>query len=264
MNFCVTIEYFTCALDRLLRPDTKQGISTFMVGFLPPDFAQPSTFQTYITPSPATMVIAAYKHNSDDSPIRSPRTACWSSISTPDYRMFLHDLDDQASDKGMSGFQVLHRSANAADLSDLAVSKILLLLTPVMLPEISANTKPDKERQDPFEAFGRKLSKKHRRIRHVPYLATVGLTSTHEAFLREAGAVIYVTVHGSASKRSPTSSQHRKDWEGLTKPYVLLRYSQDAQGGRADSPHEEMNESVGPTDQQIDDVVKSLFSPTKL
>ena len=50
-------------------------------------------------------------------------------------------------------------------------------------------------RMDPFEPLGHALSKHHKRIRHVPYVPSVGMTETHLAFLRRgqyAGAVVVV------------------------------------------------------------------------
>ena len=46
---------------------------------------------------------------------------------------------------------------------------------------------------DPFEPLGRAIAEKHDKpVFHVPYVPAVGLTSKHEVFLREAGAVIVV------------------------------------------------------------------------
>ncbi|GAB1725840.1 hypothetical protein NU195Hw_g2565t1 [Hortaea werneckii] len=104
---------------------------------------------------------------------------------------------------------------NIAQLRDLSASAILMLFTPVMVPpgfhthaensptkpseEVSvpptpnAAPPPSKITTDPFEVLGKALSKHHRRIRHVPYVPTVGFTETHEAFLAQADAVILVS-----------------------------------------------------------------------
>lgn len=47
---------------------------------------------------------------------------------------------------------------------------------------------------DPFEPLGRALSRHHSRIRHVPYVPSVGMTGTHQAFLEHAAAVVLVVV----------------------------------------------------------------------
>ncbi|KAK5118642.1 hypothetical protein LTR85_008107 [Meristemomyces frigidus] len=93
-----------------------------------------------------------------------------------------------------------------AELRNLPASSVLLLLTPIMVPSGFSNydkrdTKPpeiskariDKIDTDPFEHLGRALSKHYQRIRHVPYVPSVGFTETHEAFLMKADGIIIVT-----------------------------------------------------------------------
>jgi hypothetical protein len=63
------------------------------------------------------------------------------------------------------------------------------------------------ETMDPFEAFGRALSTYHRRIRHVPYVAKVGFTATHEAFVSESDAVITVVCEPDIDKDRSVSDQ---------------------------------------------------------
>lgn len=65
---------------------------------------------------------------------------------------------------------------------------IVLLLTPVVAP---AGTPQGSER-DPFEPLGRRLANHHPWIRHVPYTARGGITSTHVGFIRLAKAVVFV------------------------------------------------------------------------
>ncbi|KAK5137017.1 hypothetical protein LTR08_001026 [Meristemomyces frigidus] len=99
-----------------------------------------------------------------------------------------------------------HPCRRLAKLRDLPTTSVLLLLTPVMVPSGFLNydkrvTKPyevSKARieqidTDPFEPLGRALAKRYHRIRHVPYLPSVGLTSTHEAFITQADGVVVVT-----------------------------------------------------------------------
>ena len=66
---------------------------------------------------------------------------------------------------------------------------------------------PETETMDPFEAFGRALSAYHRRIRHVPYVAKVGFTPTHEAFVDQAEAVITVVCEPDIDKDQSVSDQ---------------------------------------------------------
>ncbi|KAK5109251.1 hypothetical protein LTR62_007233 [Meristemomyces frigidus] len=115
-----------------------------------------------------------------------------------------------------------------AKLRSLDATATLLLLTPILLPQgytdpssqefteapytgpqpsRGKKTQPPHREQDqnhahhrtdPFEALGLALSKQHPRIRHVPYLPTVGFTPTHAAFLRDADAVIVVSCEPEA------------------------------------------------------------------
>lgn len=69
---------------------------------------------------------------------------------------------------------------------------IVLLLTPVVLPLDTASG------TDPFEPLGRELASYHPWIRHVPYTARGGITSTHISFVKRAKVVVFV-VSGPAS-----------------------------------------------------------------
>ena len=65
---------------------------------------------------------------------------------------------------------------------------IVVLLTPVVPP-----TQEDgHDGRDPFETLGRGLAENHPWIRHVPYTARNGITSTHVGFIKRAKAVIFV------------------------------------------------------------------------
>ncbi|KAF2232089.1 hypothetical protein EV356DRAFT_534932 [Viridothelium virens] len=96
------------------------------------------------------------------------------------------------------------------NIAKLDENALLVLFTPVIaIPQTTgaegAALKHDPV--DPFEAFGRDLARYHQRIRHVPYLPSVGMTATHEAFARRAGAIIIV-MWGSTTTKSgnPSSS----------------------------------------------------------
>lgn len=76
----------------------------------------------------------------------------------------------------------------------LADGDLILLLTPVVpLPRSMANSPLT---SDPFEPFGRALARHHPWIRHVPYTAKGGITSTHVGFIKRATAVIFVISGG--------------------------------------------------------------------
>ena len=81
--------------------------------------------------------------------------------------------------------------SNVAALRNLLPAMNILLFTPVVIPAGQRlDFMHDSETVDPFEMFGRALSNYHRRIRHVPYVASIGFTRTHEAFISQADAVI--------------------------------------------------------------------------
>ena len=71
---------------------------------------------------------------------------------------------------------------------------VLLLLSPTVPALDSTN-----EQSDPFEPLGRAMARTQSRIRHVPYTLSTGLTPTHLAFLRRAGAVILVLACPSSA-----------------------------------------------------------------
>ena len=73
-------------------------------------------------------------------------------------------------------------------------SLVLLLLSPTVPALDSTNGQ-----SDPFEPLGRAIARSQPRIRHVPYTLSTGLTPTHSAFLRRAGAVILVLACPSSA-----------------------------------------------------------------
>jgi len=75
-------------------------------------------------------------------------------------------------------------SSSLQTLSSLPTDQLVVLFTPA-IPSASGH-------EDPFECLGRSLSKRHARVRHVPFVAKVGLTDLHAAWIRKAGAVVVV------------------------------------------------------------------------
>lgn len=72
-------------------------------------------------------------------------------------------------------------------------TSVLLLLTPTVPPlGTGAQT------SDPFEVLGRTISRRRPLTRHVPYSLSVGLTTTHVAFLRRASVVVMVLASTSS------------------------------------------------------------------
>ncbi|KAF2182815.1 hypothetical protein K469DRAFT_585353 [Zopfia rhizophila CBS 207.26] len=68
-------------------------------------------------------------------------------------------------------------------------AEYIILFTPVVPHPPSTELDLN---MDPFEPLGRSLSRRHSRIRHVPYVPSKGMTQTHIDFLRAAGAVVVV------------------------------------------------------------------------
>lgn len=87
--------------------------------------------------------------------------------------------------------------------SHIPFSKILengdlvLLLTPVVPPV------DDTSGLDPFEPLGRGLAKYHPWVRHVPYTAQGGITSTHVGFIKRAKIIVFV-ITGPTSSGQPS------------------------------------------------------------
>lgn len=94
---------------------------------------------------------------------------------------------------------------------------IVLLLTPVVLPlDGDSGT-------DPFEPLGRELAKYHPWIRHVPYTARGGITSTHIGFVKKAKVVVFV-ITGPASSGQPSQVELSRMVQevGQGRPHVVL------------------------------------------
>ena len=120
----------------------------------------------------------------------------------------------------MAEFEASSSHRSLAKLRDLDPTAILLLFTPVMVP---AGYLKDQQRTsdedaqvdskapassasraallttDPFEMLGIALSKQHSRVRHVPYVPSVGFTDTHDHFLENAHAVLVVSCEPTIS-----------------------------------------------------------------
>lgn len=119
--------------------------------------------------------------------------------------------DHAAAEAGMPAKIKFSRASetNVATLRNLPPATNILLFTPVIIPagQRLEDIMHDSETVDPFEAFGRALSTYHRRIRHVPYVAKVGFTGTHEAFVSQADAVITVVCEPEVEKHRSVSNQ---------------------------------------------------------
>ncbi|KAM0713686.1 hypothetical protein Q7P37_010648 [Cladosporium fusiforme] len=122
-------------------------------------------------------------------------------------------------------------------LRSLPPTSLILLLTPVLRPATSEKANPKIDSKDPFEDFGRELSKMHQRLRHVPYVPKVGMIETHVAFIQQAAAVIVVICEPTESDSESLSHQRSfadavsATGHGLSGtsavPFVLVRFDAD-------------------------------------
>ncbi|KJX96373.1 hypothetical protein TI39_contig640g00009 [Zymoseptoria brevis] len=92
-------------------------------------------------------------------------------------------------------------------LRNLSKSGAVVLFTPVITPASAGKSSNNTTTVDPFEILGRALSTHHTRIRHVPYVPTIGFTETHDAFLSQADAVIVVICEPLHSKEKGLQDQ---------------------------------------------------------
>jgi hypothetical protein len=94
----------------------------------------------------------------------------------------------------------------------------LVLLTPAIVPTGKAATYEDEPTLDPFEVFGRALSKYRKPIRHVPYVPRDGFTELHRSYLDHADAVVIVVCEpytDGEQKRESIDLQHDFALEAL-------------------------------------------------
>lgn len=78
---------------------------------------------------------------------------------------------------------------------------MIVLFTPVM-PQVDVDNGIGRKREDsadPFECFGKRLSERPARIRHVPFLCKVGLTDLHLPWIRQAHAILVIISEPSGA-----------------------------------------------------------------
>ncbi|KAF2722098.1 hypothetical protein K431DRAFT_196747, partial [Polychaeton citri CBS 116435] len=80
-----------------------------------------------------------------------------------------------------------------AQLRNLPSSALIVLFTPITVPTGFMKADKHTDQIDPFQHLGILLSREHRRIRHVPYINTIGLTEAHVAWMQQAAAVVTVS-----------------------------------------------------------------------
>ena len=149
-------------------------------------------------------------------------------------------------------------SRSLAIIRNLPSTSLILLLTPVTKPAAKpgkSDAKGGNEIMDPFEAFGREISKSHKRVRHVPYVPKIGWTETHEAWLTQAAAVIVVTCQPSPAEEQNVEQQSEfvsaladARWEKLPDPqavpYILMQFDGDMIPGGHNEYENELHADV--------------------
>lgn len=149
------------------------------------------------------------------------------------------DLEHFDSDCFPKDCEVMRFSpSDLTTLRSIPPTSLVLLLTPVLTPVTAKKAVTFSESTDPFEFFGRELSKLHHRLRHVPYVPKVGLTKTHTSFIEQAAAIIVVNCEPIDSDSQNLASQYdfakavlkeKLDFESECEdedevPLVLLRF----------------------------------------
>lgn len=105
---------------------------------------------------------------------------------TSDITKLLQDTTLSDSQSLSTSSQPNFIALSKTDLSTLRTlpsSASLVLFTPAI---------PSTSNIDPFEPLGKALSVYHRKVRHVPYLPSRGMTGTHETFCHHAASIIIV------------------------------------------------------------------------
>lgn len=105
---------------------------------------------------------------------------------TSDITKLLQDTTISDGQSSSTSSQPNFMALSQTDLStlrNLPSSANLVLFTPAI---------PSTCNIDPFEPLGKALSGYHRRVRHVPYIPSRGMTGTHETFCYHAASIIVV------------------------------------------------------------------------
>ena len=84
---------------------------------------------------------------------------------------------------------LVHDSLNwLSVIRNLKPSDVIVLLTPV----VTLLSRDLGDTTDPFECFGHALRIHHNKVRHIPYTARNGITSTHVGMIKRATVVVFV------------------------------------------------------------------------
>ncbi len=108
----------------------------------------------------------------------------------PDLERILGPTNTEYPSVGSGPSFLISNEEMLSTLRRLPQDRNIVLLTPMIPPTGTPDLQVGTE--DPFEPLGRALAEDHPRVKHVPFVPSIGMNSTHEAFLRTAGAVIVV------------------------------------------------------------------------
>ena len=130
---------------------------------------------------------------------------------------------------------VAHHEPDIKGIRQRCPPQAVLILTPVVPhpPVNVCGNVPRDVTMDPFEPLGRAIAERHDKpVFHVPYVPAVGLTSKHEVFLREAGAVIVIVCEptrfsaAESSVRSQLSSACQHAFSGNTVNFLRAEFEE--------------------------------------
>jgi hypothetical protein len=180
----------------------------------------------------------------------------------------LLDHSESGSLLGTADCEVmLFSSRNLTSLRSLAPNSLVILLTPVLAPAHANHVNRESKTTDPFESFGRELSKLHHRLRHVPYVPKVGMTDTHIAFIEQAAAVVVVICKPADSDKESLPLQQSFAEEVLgrreeladedEKPFVLVRF--DSTGSDTDDEYSNVLHAPALSKQSATKAAQLLF-----
>lgn len=178
-------------------------------------------------------------------------------------------LEDACQQGMREDCKVMRSSTRSlAALRSLPSSALVLLLTPVLTPAKSSQLISQAGAMDPFEAFGRDISKSHKRVRHVPYVPGAGMTATHRAFLSQAGAAVVVTCEPSSTGIESLKLQDMFAQEVAAArqalpmpesvPFVLMRF-EEKDAGPSLEEYENAFCASALTDRSVDQAVQLMF-----
>ncbi|KAI0023507.1 hypothetical protein F4780DRAFT_51897 [Xylariomycetidae sp. FL0641] len=142
----------------------------------------------------------------------------------------------------------------------LSDGDLVLLLTPVVAtaqPGLGHHT-------DPFEPLGRALAARHPWVRHVPYTARNGITSTHVSFIRRAKAVVFVISGPPTAGQKPQAELAEVTrMVGDQRPQILVACQDIRDLGRLEASFPTIIQLPGYMPVHLQSAAAALFGETQ-